>query len=50
MKKQTVKELIKEEENLYENIMKLLKGKQTSTVKSVLDRLSEGLINISIIQ
>lgn len=43
-------DLIKEEEDLYQSMRELIKGKQTSTVKSVLDSLSSGLINMSLVQ
>jgi hypothetical protein len=43
-------QLKKEEENLYSNIRELIKGKQTSTVKSVIDRINTNLMNYSLIQ
>lgn len=45
-----IDKLIKEEKDLYDNIKKLIKGKKSSTVKSVLEQINNGLINMSVIQ
>lgn len=50
MKKEEIRKLIDDEENLYKEFRNIIKGKQTSTVKSILERLNNDLINISLIQ
>ena len=45
-----MKELKEKEENLYKQVQNLIKGHQTSLVKSVLDRVNESLLAKSFVK